>query len=175
MKHKVRQPNQLPVERRNEPRQWVHPHENPPIVNVVPVKSKDDDDNGDIPLPPLPAASDKDPEAMLDTRPAKEPTPPPVKEKTEMEMMIEKHEGGAEVPAPAVHEEPRLDQAAADAAAAAAAAAYVVPANIELPETEPPAPAEARSKFDEAPPGVDMDELAMLGIDPGDFAGFGKR
>ena len=33
----------------------------------------------DIPLPPLPAAQDRDPEAMKDTRPPKLPTPPPAK------------------------------------------------------------------------------------------------
>ncbi len=49
------------------------------------------DSDVDIPLPPLPAAQDKDPDALLDTRPPKMATPPPQKEKTEMEMMIEKH------------------------------------------------------------------------------------
>merc|ERR1719445_2903621 len=31
----------------------------------------------EIPLPPLPAAADKDPAALMDTRPPQEPTPPP--------------------------------------------------------------------------------------------------
>lgn len=57
-------------------------------------------DNGNIPLPPLPAAMDKDPDALKDTRPPKPVTPPPVHQKTEMEMMIEKHQHS--VPPPTV-------------------------------------------------------------------------
>ena len=45
----------------------------------------------EIPLPPLPAAQDRDPDAMMDTRPPKPPTPPPIKEKTELDLMLEKH------------------------------------------------------------------------------------
>ena len=45
----------------------------------------------EIPLPPLPAAQDRDPDAMKDTRPPKIPTPPIVKEKTELEIMLEMH------------------------------------------------------------------------------------
>merc|ERR1711953_668985 len=46
----------------------------------------------EIPLPPLPAAQDRDPDALKDTRPPKPPTPPPApKEKTELELMLEKH------------------------------------------------------------------------------------
>ena len=54
----------------------------------------------EIPLPPLPAARDKDSKSHLDTRPPREPTPPPVKEKTELDVMLEKHsnEGPANLP-----------------------------------------------------------------------------
>ena len=45
----------------------------------------------EIPLPPLPAAQDRDPDAMKDTRPPKLATPPPTTEKTELEFMLEKH------------------------------------------------------------------------------------
>ena len=37
------------------------------------------DPEADIPLPPLPAAQDRDPEAMKDTRPTKPITPPQLK------------------------------------------------------------------------------------------------
>ena len=45
----------------------------------------------EIPLPPLPAAKDRDPDAMKDTRPPKMPTPPTVKEKSELDVMLEMH------------------------------------------------------------------------------------
>ena len=45
----------------------------------------------EIPLPPLPAAQDRDPDAMKDTRPPKMPTPPAVKEKSELDVMLEMH------------------------------------------------------------------------------------
>ena len=65
-------------------------------------------DNGDIPLPPLPAAQDKDPDALKDTRPPKPVTPPPVRQKTEMELMIEKHQvPGVPPPAAAVAPPPQ--------------------------------------------------------------------
>ena len=49
----------------------------------------DEDDMDGIPLPPLPAAMDKDgPSALIDTRPPKVPTP---KTETEMEVMLNKH------------------------------------------------------------------------------------
>ena len=48
-------------------------------------------DEIEIPLPPLPAAQDRDPDALKDTRPPKPPTPPPVVPKTELELMLEKH------------------------------------------------------------------------------------
>lgn len=46
---------------------------------------------GDIPLPPLPAAVDKDDMATMDTRPPKVPTPPLPVPKTELDLMMEKH------------------------------------------------------------------------------------
>ena len=64
-------------------------------------------DNGDIPLPPLPAAQDKDPDALKDTRPPKPVTPPPVRQKTEMELMIEKHQSAVPPPAAAVAPPPQ--------------------------------------------------------------------
>ncbi|CAB4060492.1 unnamed protein product [Lepeophtheirus salmonis] len=99
----------------------------------------------EIPLPPLPAATDKDPDALNDTRPPKIPTPPPVREKTEMEIMIEKHCPGTD-------------------------------ANDYTTNSFAEAPKISSSKFDLPPGEEDMDpnELAMLGIDPADLAGFGK-
>ena len=45
----------------------------------------------EIPLPPLPAAQDRDPDAMKDTRPPKIPTPPLVQDKSELQIMLEMH------------------------------------------------------------------------------------
>lgn len=85
----------------------------------------------EIPLPPLPAAMDKDPEALTDTRPVKLPTPPPPKEKTELDLMLEKHGHN----------------------------------NGQRLNDEAQQPAE---------PDDDESDLAMLGIDPDDLAGFGS-
>lgn len=50
------------------------------------------DPEADIPLPPLPAAQDRDPEAMKDTRPTKAIHQP---EKSELDVMLEKHTSAA--------------------------------------------------------------------------------
>jgi sulfur carrier protein ThiS len=114
----------------------------------------------EIPLPPLPAAFDKDPEAMLDTRLPPPPSPPPPpKEKTEMEMMLEKH---------------------AEKEEAAEAEEYATATNGNVvPDEAAPAHAVAAPVFDAKASADDenmMDrmELEMLGIDPNDLAGFGN-
>lgn len=171
----------------------------------------------EIPLPPLPAAQDRDPDAMKDTRPVQPPTPPPVAEKTELDFMLEMHNappgfsGGSgshvvEVTQPppppvtqskvdmtmyatyAAHWGPGFDPRAV--AAAAANAAIPVP----KPQIPPPShrhepainPEETLAAVAEAVPMIekakeviekdmdmDAEELAMLGIDPSDFDGFG--
>eukprot|EP00096_Caligus_rogercresseyi_P003956 TRINITY_DN1798_c0_g1_i2.p1 TRINITY_DN1798_c0_g1~~TRINITY_DN1798_c0_g1_i2.p1 ORF type:complete len:624 (-),score=213.77 TRINITY_DN1798_c0_g1_i2:124-1995(-) len=98
----------------------------------------------EIPLPPLPAASDKDPSAHLDTRPPKAPTPPPTpREKTEMELMLEKHcPEYSNMSAPLPH--------------------------------PPPSNHMTSNHFSSTEEEMDPSELEMLGIDPSDLAGFGN-
>ena len=84
-------------------------------------------------------------QAMTDSR--KSPTPPPVqpKQKSEMEIMIEKHSGKA--------------------------------ANEEKisPQKKKPSPAKPKKNpFESEGLPTDPEELAMLGIDPNDLAGFGQ-
>jgi hypothetical protein len=174
----------------------------------------------EIPLPPLPAAQDRDPEAMRDTRPPKLPTPPPVRAKTELELMLEKHDSNnippgfsgstnvVEVKASTLQPAYDMTMYAAYAAHwgpgfdpnAAAAACAIIPQTSnqdhpEQPEQQQPhhhcpeatlaalaeavpsidSAAEAISKAEEAKADeVDAEELAMLGIDPSDFIGFGQ-
>ncbi len=172
------------------------------------VAEKSDGGDMEIPLPPLPAAQDRDPEAMRDTRPPKAPTPPPVKEKTELDVMLERHsaEPGTEGYPAASHQQSAVAPAGIDyamyaayaahwgpgfdrnAAAAAAAIPVSAPAPEEphCPEATLAAVKEAVPNIDTAPEAITMaeeakgeemepDELAMLGIDPDDFAGFGKK
>ena len=180
----------------------------------------------EIPLPPLPAAQDRDPDAMKDTRPLKPPTPPPIIEKTELDLMLEKH--AMNIPPgfskdknivevklpPTLQPKPNYDMSLYNTYAAhwgpgfdprAAAELAMPPVGLTGPRpevTEPPSAIEppnpeatlaavveavpiietAAEKIDEAEAAnndeetdeVDPDELAMLGIDPSDFAGFGK-
>ena len=166
----------------------------------------------EIPLPPLPAAQDRDPDAMKDTRPVKPPTPPPVREKTELDLMLEKHNappgfsGGSgnvvEVtapPPPAQPPKPAIDMTmyatyaahwgpGFDPRAVAAAAAIPVPKPQIPPPSTPIDPEETLAAVAEAVPmienakeviekeeAMDAEELAMLGIDPSDFDGFGQK
>ncbi|TRY78371.1 hypothetical protein TCAL_08510 [Tigriopus californicus] len=61
-----------------------------PVMMKIP-SHQNLDTPADIPLPPLPAAVDKDEMAGLDTRPPKVPTPPMPVPKTELDYMMEKH------------------------------------------------------------------------------------
>eukprot|EP00095_Tigriopus_kingsejongensis_P010405 maker-scaffold203_size261420-snap-gene-0.11 protein:Tk10405 transcript:maker-scaffold203_size261420-snap-gene-0.11-mRNA-1 annotation:"---NA---" len=101
----------------------------------------------DIPLPPLPAALDKDAMASLDTRPPRPITPPPPVQKTELDFMMEKH---------------------ASKEAAIAKKEAVAEKKPEMP------PQKKANPFETNTSDMDPDELAMLGIDPNDLAGFGS-
>ena len=151
---------------------------------------------------------------MKDTRPPKPPTPPPIKEKTELDIMLEKHnappgfsgvsgdhvvEVTAPPPKPAIDMTMYATYAAHwgpgfDPRAVAAAAAIPV-SSASVPEPELPNPEATLAAVAEAVPiienakevieeveaaknpetEVDAEELAMLGIDPSDFDGFGKK
>jgi len=118
----------------------------------------------EIPLPPLPAAQDKDPDALLDTRPPKETTPEPQKLKSEMEIMIEKH---CQEPPP-VYQGFEQD-------------AWDEQVNVPVPQEDEQINKSIRQNYlsenkSAKLHGEEMDpkELELLGIDPNDFAGFGK-
>lgn len=128
----------------------------------------------EIPLPPLPAlpaACDKDSMAHMDTRPPREPTPPPPKEKTELDVMLEKHsnEGPANLP-PGFAGPDNADLVTGHAWQGAAP----VPQNYDngqhfygdIPEPDNRPVEHMGSPTEET--GPDPEELRMLGIDPGD-------
>lgn len=116
-----------------------------------------------IPLPPLPAAHDKDRLAHVDTRPPRIPTPEPTREKTELDEMLEKHSGSGAANLPPGFAGPDKADLVTGHVWQASGGVYDY-ADIPEPDNRPVE--HNGSPMDDG--GPDAEELRMMGIDPED-------
>jgi len=116
-----------------------------------------------IPLPPLPAAHDKDRLAHCDTRPARIPSPGPVIDKTELDEMLEKHGGSGNANLPPGFAGPDKADLVTGHVWQGAGGVYDY-ADIPEPDNRPVE--HNGSPVDDG--GPDAEELRMMGIDPED-------